>query len=86
MSERETTENHIRAAYISLNTEWASLTKIREMIAFIPRGEQDRALRALALDDMVRIEPQPLRHRITSADERAAIRVGGEDCHLIYMT
>jgi hypothetical protein len=83
-----TTEDKIRAAYKSLVTEendWVSLTRIRPLLADVPRDEQDRAFIALNLCPDVNIVPESNQKILTEADRDAAIYFGDQHKHLIWI-
>ncbi|MCO8276507.1 hypothetical protein M1L60_38615 [Actinoplanes sp. TRM 88003] len=64
---------------------WIDLADLREQLADLPRAEVDQALRELIDDDRVRLEPEPHRHRLGDRERDAAIRIGGEDRHKIWI-
>lgn len=87
-----TPSNRIRDVYAGLaettggpKGRWIDLADLREQLGDLPRAEVDQALRELIGDDRVRLEPEPHRHRLGEREHDAAIRIGGEDCHKIWI-
>jgi hypothetical protein len=77
-------DGRIRSAYGRLASTpgaWVNLTALREQLADVPKGELDRALKAMLRDDDVRLEPEPFGHRVGDAERQAAVHIGGEDRH-----
>lgn len=78
-------QDQILAAYIETATktqDWVPLRSLRAK--FIgSRDEQDAALIGLIRTGMVHLAPDSNRKTLTQADHDAAIRIGGEDNHLI---
>lgn len=64
---------------------WIDLADLREQLGDLPRAEVDQALRGLIDDDRVRLEPEPHRHRLGDRERDAAIRIGGEDRHKLWI-
>jgi hypothetical protein len=86
MNYAATLEDQIRAVYARIAAgpgAWVSLLDIREALRGTPRADVDQALRNLLQSDDIRLEPEPMRWRITADQDAAAIRIGGEDRHLI---
>jgi hypothetical protein len=77
-------DGRIRAAYRKLTGgpgEWVSLTDLRPLFGDVSKAELDRALVRMLDAPDVRLEPEPLEHRIGADARRAAVRIGGEDRH-----
>lgn len=63
--------------------DWVSLTSLRQALPPVKRADVDNTLRELNRTSRVFIVPESNRKVLTAADRRAAIRIGGEDSHLI---
>jgi hypothetical protein len=80
--------DQIRNVYTDLagsDGRWIDLTEVRTRLSDLPRAEVDAALRDLIRDDRVRLEPEPFGHRIGPAERDAAIHIGGEDRHKLWI-
>ncbi|MFI6073814.1 hypothetical protein ACIA5C_19795 [Actinoplanes sp. NPDC051343] len=80
--------DRIRDVYTDLagsEGRWIDLTEVRARLDGLPREEVDAALRDLIRDDRVRLEPEPFGHRIGPAEREAAIHIGGEDRHKLWI-
>ncbi len=80
--------DRIRDVYTGLaggEGRWISLTEVRAQLGDLPRAEVDAALHELIRDDRVRLEPDQLNHRVGPAERDAAIHIGGEDRHKIWI-
>ncbi|MFF3670624.1 hypothetical protein [Microtetraspora malaysiensis] len=76
----------IRAAYAELAQEpgaWVSLTKLRPLLADVPREEVDKALRRMDLMDDVEIVPESNRKTLTEQDRDAAVIIGNQDKYFL---
>lgn len=79
------TPEGVRAAYDELKAEpdgWVSLDRLRARLGGT-RAEQDRLLSALDDQRRIRLAPYPHRAQLPQSAHDAAIRVGGEDQHMI---
>ncbi|MFG1713205.1 hypothetical protein [Micromonospora sp. NPDC049203] len=79
-------EARVVAAYRALADEpgaWVSLRRLRPFFADVPRGDLDEALRRLSLSEGVTIAPESNQKTLTGADIEAALRLGGQDNHLL---
>lgn len=79
-------DDRIRAVYASLAPEpaaWVSLTELRANLNGDSRSEVDAALHRLSRVEAVSIVPESNQKALTADDRAAAIRIGGEDCHLL---
>jgi hypothetical protein len=65
--------------------DWVGLAELREVLGLqgIRRPAQDESLRALSREKKIAIVPESNQKTITAADREAAIRIGGEDNHLV---
>lgn len=79
-------ENRITAAYRRLagsSHGQVGLVELRPMLGDIATEKVDAVLKELSKAGQVSLFPESNRKRLTAADHRAAIRIGGEDNHLI---
>ncbi|WP_329047044.1 hypothetical protein OG738_33365 [Amycolatopsis sp. NBC_01488] len=80
-----TIEDRIRIAYRELVTEprgWVGLVDLRPKLGATTE-EVDAALKELSRAGKVHLVPEENRKALTDADHEAAIRIGGEDNHLL---
>jgi hypothetical protein len=78
-------ETRIRIAYRELVKEprgWVGLVDLRPKLG-APAAEVDAVLKELSRLGKVHLVPEDNRKALTAADHEAAIRVGGEDNHLL---
>lgn len=78
----------VQAAYRQLAGQpraWVSLTALRQRVADLSRQQVDDALRSLTRGRLANLVPQSRQQDLTVADRQAAVRIGGEDCHLVSM-
>jgi hypothetical protein len=76
----------IRSAYALLAVEpkaWVSLTRLRAAFTDVARTDLDAALRKLERASDVNIVPESNRKTLTAEDQAAALRIGGQDKHLL---
>lgn len=79
-------DERIRIAYGELSEKpgaQVGLRPLRESLADLRRADFDAALLRLVAEPRVRLEPEPKLRNLTKADRDAAIKVGGEDKHLL---
>ncbi|HVV25052.1 MAG TPA: hypothetical protein VHF06_36815 [Pseudonocardiaceae bacterium] len=79
-------ESRIRVAYRKLAPaprDWVGLAELRSMLGGAPTDEVDAVLKQLSRSKQIRLVPDSNRKALTAADHAAAIRIGGEDNHLI---
>lgn len=79
-------EQRIRTTYTALAATphgWVSLGRLRGALADVPRAAMDEGLRRLDLVHGVFLVPEPNKKTLSDAERAAAIRIGGEDKHLI---
>ncbi|KIR64723.1 MULTISPECIES: hypothetical protein [Micromonospora] len=62
---------------------WVSLRRLRPFFADVPREDLDEALRRLSRSEGVAITPESNQKTLTEADIAAALRLGGQDNHLL---
>jgi hypothetical protein len=78
-------EDRIRVAYRELVREprgWVGLVDLRPKLG-APAAEVDAVLKKLSSAGKVHLVPEDNRKALTAADHEAAIRIGGEDNHLL---
>jgi hypothetical protein len=76
----------IASAYNALADEpgaWVSLRRLRPFFADVARDDLDEALRDLSRSDGVNIVPESNQKALTPADREAALRLGGQENHLL---
>ncbi|MCM4080479.1 hypothetical protein [Paractinoplanes hotanensis] len=76
----------ITSAYSALADEpgaWVSLRRLRPFFADVARDDLDEALRDLSRSDGVNIVPESNQKALTPADREAALRLGGQENHLL---
>ncbi|MCE6993307.1 hypothetical protein LZG04_00570 [Saccharothrix sp. S26] len=79
-------ESVIRAAYLELSVkpqDWVRLAKLRPKLNGAQRDEVDAVLLEMVKTGTVHLAPDSNRKVLTDADHAAAIRVAGEDNHLV---
>ncbi|MET9303600.1 hypothetical protein ABZX66_30250 [Micromonospora aurantiaca] len=79
-------EARVVAAYRALADEpgaWVSLRRLRPFFADVPRDDLDEALRQLSRSEGVTIAPESNQKTLTEADTAAALRLGGQENHLL---
>ncbi|HWS38680.1 MAG TPA: hypothetical protein VN408_38830 [Actinoplanes sp.] len=82
-------EGRIRAAYRSLAPQpgdWVRHTEVRDALADVPGEALDAAFRLLSQAEDVEMMPESNQKTLSSEDRRHAVRVGGQDTHLIAVT
>ncbi|MFI9642483.1 hypothetical protein ACIG87_20900 [Micromonospora sp. NPDC051925] len=76
----------IRQAYAALAAEpgaWVSLTRLRPFFGDVGTADLDEALRQLEREADVAIVPESNQKMLTPEDVAAALRLGGQDKHLL---
>lgn len=76
----------IRAAYRLIAAEpgeFVRLAALRLELADLPRADVDAALDLMYRGQQINLIPQSNRRELTGTDQIAALRIGGEDKHLI---
>jgi hypothetical protein len=79
-------EDRIRSAYRELVKEprgWVGLKELRPKLGGASASEVDVLLKKLSGAGEVHLVPEDNRKALSAADREAAIRIGGEDNHLI---
>jgi len=79
-------ESRVRTAYQKLarsSQDWVGLVDLRPMLGDAPKADVDAVLKELSRTGQAHLVPEPNRKVLTAADHAAAVRVGGEDNHLI---
>ncbi len=79
-------ETRVRAAYRKLAQspgDWVALVDLRPLLGDAPKKDVDTGLKELSRARKVNLVPESNRKVLTAADHDAAIRIGGEDNHLI---
>ncbi|RLK54957.1 hypothetical protein [Actinokineospora cianjurensis] len=78
-------EGRIRAAYATLADpgEWAGLAELRSLLVGVDRSAVDEVLKDLSRRRAIDLAPESNRKTLTDTDRAAAVKVGGEDNHLI---
>ncbi|GAA1989901.1 hypothetical protein [Amycolatopsis minnesotensis] len=82
----EDIESSIRTAYRKLARsprDWVGLVDLRPMLGGASAHAVDAVLKELSRTGKVRLIPESDRKALTAADHKAAVRVGGEDNHLL---
>ncbi|MGM1058560.1 hypothetical protein [Saccharothrix sp. Mg75] len=85
LTEAEIVER-VHSAYYKLargSRAWVSLTDMRAMLVQARREDVDAVLKELDRSGKAHLVPESDRKVLTDADHAAAIRLGGEDNHLI---
>ncbi len=79
-------ESRILLAYRKLAPvpgEWVQLAELRPLLNGVSREDVDGVLKSLSRSRHATLAPNPDRKSVTSADRAAAVRIGGDDNHLI---
>lgn len=79
-------ERRVRTAYRKLARsprDWVRLADLRPMLGDAPARDADAVLKQLSRTRQANLVPESDRRALTPADHEAAIRLGGEDNHLI---
>ncbi|ANZ39132.1 hypothetical protein BBK82_26730 [Lentzea guizhouensis] len=83
---REELEDVIRRVYLELGDgyqDWVRLAKLRPRLDGAEREEVDETLLRMVKDGTTHLVPDSNRKVLTEEDHAAAIRIGGEDKHLV---
>ncbi|WP_245572422.1 hypothetical protein [Actinokineospora enzanensis] len=81
-------ESRIRAAYRELASSprgWVGLVELRPLLGDAPTDEVDAVLTELSRTGQAHLVPESNRKALTEAARAAAVRIGGEDNHLISL-
>ncbi|GGS46482.1 hypothetical protein [Actinokineospora fastidiosa] len=79
-------ETLIRTAYLELSVkpqDWVRLAKLRPKLGAAEKGDVDEVLLRMYRAREANLVPDSNRKVLTDADHAAAIRIGGEDKHLM---
>jgi hypothetical protein len=79
-------ESHIRKAYEKLAPKpgaWVGLAQLRSLLGNVAKADVDNALRQMNQSPDVNIVPESNQKILAPADREAAVRLGGQDKHLI---
>lgn len=82
------TDAKITALYEQLASkqgDWVRLAELRPLLNGSDRAEVDQVLRAMSKAGHAHLSPEHDRKSLTTADREAAIRIGGEDNHLLVV-
>lgn len=82
----EDLESVIRAAYLELSVkpqDWVRLAKLRPKLNGADKGEVDAVLLEMVKTGTVHLAPDSNRKVLTEDDHAAALRIAGEDNHLV---
>jgi hypothetical protein len=82
----EPLDTQIRAAYWKLAAEpgdWVSLTQVRQLLGNVAKGDVDEVLRRIECEPDVHLVPETAQLNLTPADRAAAVRIGGQNKHLL---
>lgn len=85
-SKEDDLEVRIRKVYDSLAPHpgaWLKHTDVRGKLGDVPREALDEAFRLLSRAEDVEMMPESNQKTLTDEDRRNAVRVGGQDTHLI---
>lgn len=85
----EEIEKRIKVAYHKLagsTRDWVGLVDLRPMLGNVATKDVDKVLRDLSRTGRVSLVPESNRKALGVADHEAAIRIGGEDNHLISIS
>lgn len=82
----EEIEKRIEAAYRRLagrSHDWVGLVDLRPMLGGVATDRVDEVLKELSRVGRISLVPESNRKALRTADHKAAVRIGGEDNHLI---
>jgi hypothetical protein len=83
---RDEVETHIRKAYATLTRrpkDWVRLADLRPLLNGAARKDVDGVLKDMSRARRAHLAPDSNRKTLTDADHAAAVKIGGEDNHLI---
>jgi hypothetical protein len=84
----ESLDTQITAAYHRLadkQGDWVRLAELRPLLNGAPRTDVDQALKDMSRAKRAHLAPDHDPKLVTTADRDAAIRIGGEDNHLLVV-
>jgi hypothetical protein len=67
------------------DNEWMGMTELRAALDArgTTRVAQDDQLKRMSIDGTIILVPESNRKMLTDADRAAAVRIGGDDCHVV---
>jgi hypothetical protein len=65
--------------------DWVRLADLRSLLSGAKKPEVDRVLKEMSRARQAHLAPSPDPKSVTAADRDAAIRIGGEDNHLLMV-
>jgi hypothetical protein len=65
--------------------DWVRLAEVRPLLNGATRADVDKVLKDMSKAGQAHLAPDPDRKSLTAADREAAIRIGGEDNHLLVI-
>jgi hypothetical protein len=65
--------------------DWVRLAELRPLLNGTTRADVDIVLKTMSKAGQAHLAPDPDRKSLTTADREAAIRIGGEDNHLLVV-
>ncbi|TDV38653.1 hypothetical protein [Actinophytocola oryzae] len=65
--------------------DWVRLAQLRPLLNGADRTDVDKLLKTMSKAGRAHLAPNPDRKSVTTADREAAIRIGGEDNHLLVV-
>ena len=84
----EEVESRIRTAYRKLARspgDWIGLADVRPLLGDAPTKFVDTVLKQLSRARQIQLAPDSDRKSLTAEDHKAAIRIGGQDNHLLLI-
>lgn len=81
-------DSAIMRAFNSLKqpgNDYVSLAGLRDRLGGFTRSDVDSALRKLATSGRLGLIPEENQKTLTTRDRKAALRLGGEDNHLVFL-
>jgi len=79
-------ETRIRLAYRKIAAkpgDWVHLAKLRPLLNGASKEDIDGVLKALGRQQVITLAPNPNRKDLTAEDRAAAVRIGGDENHMI---
>lgn len=84
-----TLQDRIRSAYLVCagyeRGAWVGLAELRMFLQDVPRAQVDQELRMLNRQEDVNLVPESNQKTLTPADREAAVNIGEQDKHLIWI-
>lgn len=85
----EQVEAHVRTAYAKLadtSGTWVRLARLRELLAFVPKGLVDEVLVRMERTESVSLIPESNQKGLTREDQEAAVVIGNQAKHLLWIS